>query len=254
MTSTTSHTATFPGCFIVIEGVDGAGKTELAKRLTRHYNEVDSAGYNGAIYTREPGGTTFGNAVRAAFLANSEPLAHMTEVLALLACKVELLDKVVRPAMREGKIVFCDRFTRTLLAYQGGLRGIPYEFLISLLAQTGCLVMPHMELFLQVDADISRLRRGVAVNHMDTLAEERGETLRSAFAEALQYLPATRRVDVDASGTAEEVFTHVEAVVRKHLKFHRISGQGLPSTLSLEEYQLRQAVRSTESSNAAVTA
>lgn len=223
-----------PGCFIAIEGVDGAGKTTVAKRLVASLNEDRSHGYQGALYAREPGGTPFGDSLRAAFLDAADPLHPMTEVLALLAAKNELIEKVIRPAIREGQIVICDRFTRSLLAYQGGLRDIPMPELVALLGQTGLLIMPNLELFLHVDQATSRLRRGTALNHLDTAAEEQADKLRQGFTQAVDALPPTRRIDVDASSDEDSVYSVVRDEVLRYLKFYRVAG--LTLNVPLREY------------------
>lgn len=235
-----------PGCFIVIEGVDGAGKTTVAKRMVNFLNDsilYRHHDYNGAIYVREPGSTPFGDSLRAAFLDAKEPLHPMTEVLALLAAKNELIEKVIRPAIREGKVVICDRFTRTLLAYQGGLRNIPMTELVALLGQTGLLIMPNLELFLHVEQSVSRQRRGKALNYMDTTADEQADRLRQGFAGALEVLPPTRRIDIDASADEDTVFELVKDAVLKHLKFHRVAG--LTMNPAIRDYQLPEPVLAT---------
>lgn len=230
------ETGIHPGCFIVIEGVDGAGKTTLAQRLTDRLNrDMDGPLYNGASYIREPGSTAFADIVREGFV-NSTDLHPMTEVLALMACKNELLDKRVRPAIRGGQVVVCDRYTRTLLAYQGGLRGVPMVELIQLLAATGLLILPNLEIFLHVDAETSIKRRGKALNAFDDLAEQNAAKLREGFEEAVRKLPNYRRIDVDASGSPDEVLEEVYAHVKKHLKFHRFAGQTLMAPI--RDYQL----------------
>jgi dTMP kinase len=222
-----SYNPILPGIFIAIEGVDGAGKTTLASRLVNHLQHDLSHGYTGAIYRREPGGTPFGDAVRAAFLHASPPLHPMTEVLGLLACKNELMEKEIRPAIQAGQIVVCDRFTRTLLAYQGGLREVPYKTLLDLLGTTGLLVMPDLELFIHVGKDTSRMRRGTAVNAMDEVAELHADKLRSGYTDAGQMLPVTRRIDIDGEPSEDEVFQTVLSHVLKYLKFHRITGRSI---------------------------
>lgn len=243
-----------PGCFVVIEGVDGAGKTTMAKRLVEKLNSdfaLRYLGYSEAIYVREPGSTPFGDHLRAAFLEAKEPLHPMTEVLALLAAKNELIEKVIRPAIRVGKVVICDRFTRTLLAYQGGLREIPMVELVALLGRTGLLIMPNLELFLLVGEALSQQRRGKALNYMDTTANDHAAKLRQGFADALDVLPPTRRIDIDASGTEEEVFAVVHDAVRKHLKFHRVAG--LTMNAPIHDYQPEAPVQASAQPELAAT-
>ncbi len=240
--SANSLQTSLPGIFIVIEGVDGSGKTTLARALVNALNEettyLQSLRYKEAIYVKEPGSTPFGDAVRKAFLSSDEPLNGMTEVLAMLACKNELLQKVVRPAIAEGTIVIGDRYTRTLLAYQGGLRGYSMELLTQLLDLTGTNVSPNMEIFLEVSPEVSRARRPVAENAFDTLADTHATKLREGFALAKEVLSGYYTLTIDASGTMDDVFKDVLSAVKRYLKLHRSFGNSLNNQESISSAYL----------------
>jgi len=229
-----------PGCFIVVEGVDGAGKTTIVQQLVLRLNQdaalLDHLGYASAINVREPGTTQFGLGLRSLLLESEKPLEPMTEVLAFLAAKAQLMEEVIKPAIYNGHIVVCDRYTRSLLAYQGALRGIPSQTLVDLLGLSGLLISPNLELFLTVSEEVANARRSIDLNRMDILARERAQDLREGYRNASQALPPYRSIEINSEGSVEDVFAHVYTEVTRYLKFHRAAGlslsQPLPSYIS----------------------
>ena len=107
------------GRFITLEGIDGAGKSThhawLAERIAARGHKV--------IATREPGGTPFGEKLRALLL--HEPMTVDSEALLMFASRREHLEAVIRPALARGDWVLCDRYTDATYAYQGGGHGVP---------------------------------------------------------------------------------------------------------------------------------
>jgi len=109
---------------ITIEGIEGSGKSTLAKGL---YNKLREKGFP-ALLTWEPGGTEVGEKIREILLF-SENLSPWTELLLFLASRKEHVEKKILPALREGKIVICDRFFDSTIAYQGFGRDLPLRIL-----------------------------------------------------------------------------------------------------------------------------
>ncbi len=103
------------GLFVVLEGVDGAGKTEMAKRLADH---VEGLGYE-VVLVREPGGTIVGEEIRT--ILRGHDLYETTKLLLFYAARNELLRTVVRPALKRGAVVICDRFSDSSYVYQVAL-------------------------------------------------------------------------------------------------------------------------------------
>lgn len=102
------------GLFFAIEGGEGAGKTSCISELSEKYGDA-------FLYTREPGGTPFGDNTRRLLLTNednSDGLHVMTQLLLFFAIRSEHVTKVIRPALLRGKIVICDRFDHSTMAYQ----------------------------------------------------------------------------------------------------------------------------------------
>jgi len=144
------------GRFITIEGIDGSGKTTQARMLVTW---LGRAGY-AALGTREPGGTEAGQTIRSLLL---DPkywrLAARAELLLYLADRAQHVDEVIRPALAEGKVVVCERFTDSTLAYQGYGRGLELDWLRQLNQYaTGCLT-PDLTLVLEITPESAAARK-----------------------------------------------------------------------------------------------
>ncbi|MBT8446407.1 MAG: dTMP kinase, partial [Gammaproteobacteria bacterium] len=109
------------GCFFVLEGIEGVGKTTQLDRLTSFVHKTTAARGQELVITREPGGTPLGEALRELLLRTDIPaMAAETELMLMFAARAEHVDKVIRPALERGAIVISDRFVDATWAYQGG--------------------------------------------------------------------------------------------------------------------------------------
>ena len=112
------------GCFITLEGLEGAGKSSQMRRVV---DWARAAGHE-VVETREPGGTAVGEALRAVLLnPENTGLSTDTEILLMFAARAQHLHEVIRPALARGAWVICDRFTDATYAYQGGGREVGFE-------------------------------------------------------------------------------------------------------------------------------
>jgi len=138
------------GFFITIEGPEGSGKSTLTEGILRFFREK---GFD-VVYTREPGGTPVGEQIRGIILNNIERMDSFTEVFLFLAARRENVVRNILPALREGKVVVCDRYTDSTIAYQGYGRGLPIKLLrrLNKLATAG--IKPDITLFVDVDPKI----------------------------------------------------------------------------------------------------
>src|SRR5215470_2997505 len=143
-----------PGLFITLEGIDGAGKSTHLEWLVNYFKTRNRP----VLATREPGGTPLGDAVRALLLQSEHPIHAETEVLLLFAARREHLDRVILPALAEGKIVLCDRFTDATFAYQGAGRGVNGDRLEVLEHWVQGRLQPDLTLFFDVPVEVGRLR------------------------------------------------------------------------------------------------
>lgn len=202
--------------FITFEGPEGSGKTTQAHLLAEHLRSRGRA----VILTHEPGGTAIGDQIRAVLHdpMNSE-MQPWAEVLLYSASRAQLVAQVIRPALAAGKVVLCDRFYDSTLAYQGYGRGLDLSALqaITYLA-TGGLV-PDLTLYLDIQPDQGLQRRllgGGEWNRMDQQTLEFHRRVRAGYLELAGHEPE-RWVVINAAASVEEVQGRVQAIVENRL-------------------------------------
>uniref|UniRef100_A0A7C2P4J3 Thymidylate kinase n=1 Tax=candidate division WOR-3 bacterium TaxID=2052148 RepID=A0A7C2P4J3_UNCW3 len=135
------------GFFITIEGPEGSGKSTLTEGIL---NFLKEKGFD-VVYTREPGGTPLGERIRDVILNSVESMDSFTETFLFLAARRENVIRNILPALRDGKVVVCDRYTDSTIAYQGYGRGLPIKLLrrLNKLATGG--IKPDITLFIDVE-------------------------------------------------------------------------------------------------------
>lgn len=191
------------GLFITFEGNDGAGKTTISSMV---YEWMKSEGYP-VIYTREPGGINIAEQIRKVILdpENTEMDAK-TEALLYAASRRQHLVEKVLPALHEGKIVLCDRFIDSSLAYQGIGRqlGMNEVFEINQFAIEGH--MPDATIFLSLSAEVglTRIEDRAFKDRLDQEAESFHQRVAQGYETILKRF-ADRMHIVDASKSIEEV-------------------------------------------------
>lgn len=113
------------GIFITLEGPEGAGKTTQLKLLKQYLHDegIDH------VVTRDPGGTSLGKPIRRILLDAKSVIGSVTELLLYEADRAQNVSEIILPALEEGKVVFCDRYTDSTLAYQGYARGIDLDLI-----------------------------------------------------------------------------------------------------------------------------
>ncbi|AHC39494.1 dTMP kinase [Ehrlichia muris] len=137
--------------FITFEGIDGSGKTTQSRLLAEYLSEI--YGINNVILTREPGGTLFNESVRD-LLFQAQGLDNLSELLFFIAMRREHFAKVIKPSLIQKKIVICDRFIDSTIAYQGYGQGIDCG-LISQLNDLVVDVYPDITFIIDVDINES---------------------------------------------------------------------------------------------------
>ena len=198
--------------FITLEGPEGSGKTTQAHLLAEYLKdkEVD------LILSREPGGTSIGDKIRDILHdpTNTE-MFPWAEVLLYSASRAQLVAQIIRPALEAGKVVVCDRYADSTMAYQGYGRGLDLAALreITHLA-TGDLT-PDLTLFIDIQPEQGLQRRlsgGDEWNRLDQETLEFHRRVRSGYLELISMAPE-RWVTVDGSPSIDEVHQAVRSVV-----------------------------------------
>ncbi len=216
------------GKFITFEGLDGCGKsTQLAKLAT-----VLTAQGQPVVLTREPGGTPTGEKIRQLLLDTStSSLAPLAELALMFAARAQHIAEVIQPALAEGRIVLCDRFTDSTEAYQGGGRKLGSEAVLALHRILCGNLWPDLTILMDSDVNMSvdRARR-----RNKTQAGKKGATksdenrfeqesraffgrVRTAYL-AIAAREPQRMVVVDARGTPDETHKQIVEVVQRKLK------------------------------------
>ncbi len=202
--------------FITLEGPEGSGKTTQAVLLAERLRRMGRA----VVLTREPGGTPIGDQVRAVLHdPQNEEMDPWAEVLLYSASRAQLVSQVVLPALAAGKIVVCDRYYDSTLAYQGYGRGLDLAALwaITRLATRG--LTPDLTLCLDIDPQRGLERRllgGGEWNRLDGEALAFHRRVRAGYLE-LAGLEPERWVLVDAARSVDEVHQVLWAVVERRL-------------------------------------
>ncbi len=209
------------GKFFSFEGVDGAGKSTIIRRVAERLRDESHE----VVHTREPGGSPGAEEIRA-LLVQGEPgrWSPETEALLFKAARRDHLERTILPALERGHIVLSDRFADSTRVYQGATRG-DLRALVDALHELVIGHEPDLTIILDIDPE-TILERVRARAETDTVAmlEGRFEAMGSDFQQKLRvgFLALAeqypeRCVIVSAEGTEEEVFERAWAVLSKHV-------------------------------------
>jgi dTMP kinase len=203
--------------FISIEGIEGAGKSTVLMRLKSYLEEKN----NDFIITREPGGIAIAEQIRTVILdpKNTE-MDGITEALLYAAARRQHLVQKVMPALDQGKVVFCDRFIDSSLAYQGYARGLGVDKVLSIneFAVENCI--PEMTIYLDLDPEVGLSRinanKDREVNRLDMERLEFHQAVRKGYLELLKRFPE-RIVLINAQQSIDKVLADVIEVLKPKL-------------------------------------
>lgn len=205
------------GIFITIEGGEGAGKSSLIEKLAHTMLERGQE----PIVTREPGGIPISEKIRAVILDREHvKMDARTEALLYAASRRQHLVEKVLPALEQGKIVICDRFVDSSLAYQGYARGLGMEEIWSINEFAIQGAMPDLTIYMDVSPEVGLSRIASAaereVNRLDLEKHTFHEQVREGYLKLVE-LYSERIVRINAEQTPDAVFRDVLQAIDERL-------------------------------------
>jgi dTMP kinase len=203
------------GKFITLEGGEGAGKSTQAKRLR---DRLEAHGH-GVVLTREPGGSPRAEQIRELLLSGKiEQLGALAEATLFYAARHSHLEITIRPALKAGKWVVCDRFSDSTRAYQGAGGEVPLSVLEALERTIVWPTRPDLTLILDLPVDLAMERlAGTELDRYEKMPLAFHQNLRSEFLNIARCEP-WRCVVVDASADPDTVETAIWKVVQERLR------------------------------------
>ncbi|SEB37367.1 thymidylate kinase [Terriglobus roseus] len=227
----------YPGVFITFEGPDGSGKTTQIKRLAEWLRERGTE----PILLRQPGGTALGERIRAILLdSRSEEalgeIAPLSELALMFADRAQSIRQVILPALAEGRVILCDRYTDSSEAYQGAGRGLGTDRVLAVHRAVCDDLQPSLTVLLLPDVEqaLKRARRrnerykqqhdGADENRFEAEGEAFYRRVHDAYAAIAEREP--QRVALIGPGTGDDgieaIATRVREVVAERLAAARI--------------------------------
>ena len=202
------------GLFITFEGLDGCGKSTQMELLAGGLRERGFV----VLITREPGGTSLGEAIRDLLLdPKHHGMSARAEALLYAAARAHLVEHVIRPALEDGQVVLCDRYVDSSLAYQGYGRGLGTDDIVTLnVWATDCL-FPDLTLLLDLDDSLRSTRLAAVPDRLEAEDDEFHKRVAEGY-RTLPHLHPHRIRRVDAGGSEAEVQARVRAVIEEELE------------------------------------
>ncbi len=220
------------GVFITFEGCEGAGKSVLSEKV---YQALLKEGYS-VVLTHEPGGTKISDKIREILLSkepkNSFALVPMAELMLYFASRAQHLQEVILPALESGKVVLCDRFSDTTIAYQGYGRGIDIQVLTFVNDFITGGLSPHYTVLLDTDPKIGlerskRLSKTFAPEGELDRIESEGlvfhNAVRHGYLEIAKSHPKRVTVYDTSTATLVEILPQIIQQLLKVLQKHALS-------------------------------
>jgi dTMP kinase len=200
------------GTFIVFEGVEGAGKGTQV-RLAREF--LEELGHP-VLVTREPGGTELGERLRDSLLDHNESVDSRAEALLFAASRAQHVSRVIRPALEEGKVVLCDRYLDSSLAYQGTGRGLGEQDVLSLNVWATQGLFPDLVMLLHLEPDRGLARIGTEQDRIEAEDESFHAKVADAFLKIAEDHPERFRI-INADAPPDVVHMRIREELQKFL-------------------------------------
>ncbi|QOD38807.1 dTMP kinase [Candidatus Wolbachia massiliensis] len=191
--------------FITFEGIDGSGKTTQSGLLASYFRQIH--GENNIVLTREPGGTDFAEKARKILLKDN--IDPTSELLLLTSIRYEHMKKLILPSLKEGKIVICDRFVDSTVAYQGYGLGVDLG-LIRNLHELVKIEHPDVTFILDIDVEVG-LSRAKHKNKYEEMNICFYDKVRKGFQEIAIKEPHRCSI-ITEIGTKNDSQVHIEII------------------------------------------
>ena len=198
--------------FITLDGIDGAGKSTHLAAMRQWFAQHNLP----VLFTREPGGTPVGEALRALLLNPATQANLRTETLLMFAARQQHLDVVIRPALAAGTHVVSDRFTDATFAYQGGGRGLPLADIAALEQWVQQGLQPDLTLLLDIPLAVS-LQRIESHRSKDRFEQENADFFnrtRAAYLQRAAAAPARYAV-IDSNQDKAIVSAEIDTALQR---------------------------------------
>ena len=197
--------------FITLEGPEGSGKTSQLPGLAEFLRQQ---GFD-LITTREPGGTSIGDQIRKIlFDLENKGMNPRSEILLFQASRAQLVDEVIRPALEAGRVVLCDRYADSTLAYQGYGHGVNMESLREIVTFATGGLKPNLTVFLDVNVEegLKRRNKGGDWNRLDDYDKDFHRRVYEGYQQLIAAEPE-RWVVVNAARAPDAVAADLQKVV-----------------------------------------
>ena len=210
---------TSQGKLLVIEGLEGAGKTTVIQTIESYLKDKNHK----VLLTREPGGTRVGEWVRSLIKeqVSGETLDPRTELLMLYAARVQHIEEIIKPALKQGIWVISDRFELSTIAYQGGGRGLP----MAMINQVSTAVLqgfkPDVTFFLDLDPalGLARVLQRGAKDRMEQESLVFFQRVNDAYHQAILGMQDVIQIDASQplSSVQKTVMAHLERLIESYV-------------------------------------
>ena len=199
--------------FITLDGIDGSGKSTHLATIKNWFEQQQLP----VLFTREPGGTAIGEALREILLNPATQASLRTETLLMFAARQQHLEEVILPALQQGISVVSDRFTDATFAYQGGGRGVPFADIETLENWVQGSLRPDLTLILDVPLEVSmeRINRSREKDRFEQEQADFFTRVRAAYLQRAQAAPQHYAI-IDSNRELTEVQVEIETILRQH--------------------------------------
>lgn len=201
------------GLFITFEGLDGAGKSTQIQKVRDIFEQK---GYE-VVLTREPGGTAISEKIRKIILDNeNDEMSYVTEALLYAASRAQHVHEKIKPALNEGKVVICDRYVHSSIAYQGYGRGLGPEKVMDINSPAIDGILPDISFFILLPTDKAMERLKNSNKELDRLEVEEIDFFEK-IAEGYNCIADDYEgvIKIDASKTVDEIAKQIALWIDK---------------------------------------